>query len=224
MAGAKRAAWAAETAKAVADEIEGLLWWDEGHLFAAYDLAAGTQVQGVGAMGLIPAASRILAARGYADDVTTHHVHPGAPMWGPKGFAAGPVHASGGVESFVQWDGNAVWGATVYWAHLAALRRWPAGARHPATDRTRGSLVGEHGFREFYDAFSGDPGGAGSESGFTWPALLLEMEANERSGLDNALTGRASERIRTAKQHRRVLSVGVLSVSDSRPDALVHFL
>ena len=48
-------------------------------------------------------------------------------------------------------------------------------------------LVGQHGFREFYDAFSGDPGGAGAESGFTWPALLLEMEANERSGLDTPI-------------------------------------
>ena len=64
--GFKGAVWAAETAEAVADEIEDLLWWDEGHLFAAYDVAAGTRVEGVGAMGLIPAASRILAARGYA--------------------------------------------------------------------------------------------------------------------------------------------------------------
>jgi hypothetical protein len=41
-------------------------------------------------------------------------------------------------------------------------------------------LVGAHGFREFYDAWSGEPGGAGAESGFTWPALVLEMRGNER--------------------------------------------
>lgn len=182
----QEAVWAAETAKAVGDEIEDLLWWDEGHLFAAYDLAAGVQVQGLGAMGLIPAASRILAARGYAEEVTTHHVRPGAPMWGPRGFAAGRVLPGGGVESFVQWDGNAVWGATVYWAHLAALR---AGLPEKAAQLRSElqALVGGHGFREFYDAWSGSPGGAGAESGFTWPALLLEMEANERTGLGNPL-------------------------------------
>jgi hypothetical protein len=177
------AAWAAATATLVADEVERLLWWDAGHLFVAYDLAKGTQVQHVGAMGLLPAASRILADRGYADDVSRYHVHPGAPMWGPMGFAAGPVDAGGGVETFVQWDGNAVWGATAYWAHLVSLRAdQPERAAQLRTELE--VLVGQHGFREFYDAFSGDPGGAGAESGFTWPALLLEMEANERSGLD----------------------------------------
>ncbi len=182
----QEAAWAAKTAKAVADEIERLLWWEDGHQFAAYDVVTGTQVRGVGAMGLLPAASRILAARGYADDVSTHHVRPGAPMWGPRGFAAGPVDEGAGVDAFVQWDGNAVWGATVYWAHLVSLR---AGQQERASQlRTElESLVHEHGFREFYDAFSGTPGGAGVESGFTWPALLFEMESNERTGLDKPL-------------------------------------
>ncbi len=180
----KGAAWAEEKATEVAEAVVDRLWWKEGHLFVAYDLATGSQVPGVGAMGLIPAASRILAARGYAADVTTHHVHPGAVMWGPKGFAAGSVQPGRGVESFVQWDGNAVWGATVYWAHLAALRAGlPDHASQLRTDLR--ALVDDHGFREFYDAWSGSPGGAGVESGFTWPALLLEMEANERTGLDD---------------------------------------
>ena len=178
------AAWASETATAVADAIEDFLWWKEGHLFVAYDLVAGHQVPGIGAMGLIPSASRRLAGKGYATNVTTHHVHSGAPMWGPKGFAAGGVQPGGGVEPFVQWDGNAVWGATVYWAHLAALR---AGLPdHALQLRTAlEELVEEHGFREFYNAWSGSPGGAGGESGFTWPALVLEMEANEKTGLDD---------------------------------------
>jgi hypothetical protein len=180
------AAWAAETAIAVADAIEQLLWWDEGHVFVAYDIAARRQIQGLGAMGVLPGASRILSARGYAAEITRHHVHPGAPMWGPKGFAAGSVNPSAGVQSFVQWDGNAVWGATVYWAHLVALR---AGLpEYAARLRTElAALVSQHGFREFYDAYSGAPGGAGAESGFTWPALLLEMDANEKSGLDDPI-------------------------------------
>jgi hypothetical protein len=181
----QEAAWAAGAAQTVADEIERLLWWEEGHLFVAYNVITQTQVPGVAAMGLLPAASRILAARGYADDVSTNHVRPGAPMWGPRGFAAGPVDEGAGVAAFVQWDGNAVWGATVYWAHLVSLR---ADRReHASRLRTElERLVDEHGFREFYDAFSGTPGGAGLGSGFTWPALLLEMEANERTGLDEA--------------------------------------
>ena len=99
-------------------------------------------------------------------------------MWGPKGFAAGKVRPDGGVEAFVQWDGNAVWGATAYWAHLTALRAGvPERAAQLRTELE--TMVRDHGFREFYDSWSGAPGGAGAESGFTWPALLLEMEANE---------------------------------------------
>ena len=103
-------------------------------------------------------------------------------MWGPRGFAAGTVRPGGGVGSFVQWDGNAVWGATAYWAHLLAMRlERVAEARRLRTELE--TLVRAHGFREFYDAWSGEPGGAGAESGFTWPALVLEMASNERRGL-----------------------------------------
>jgi hypothetical protein len=89
------------------------------------------------------------------------------------------VRAGTGVGSFVQWDGNAVWGATAYWAHLLAVRT----GRMEAARRVRTeleALVHAHGFREFYDAWSGEPGGAGAESGFTWPALVLEMADNEQ--------------------------------------------
>ena len=98
---------------------------------------------------------------------------------GPRGLAAGTVSPGAGVRSFVQWDGNAVWGATVYWAHLVAVRL----GRRPVARALRSQLedlVRAHGFREFYDAWSGEPGGAGAESGFTWPALVLEMESNEQ--------------------------------------------
>ncbi|HXN60184.1 MAG TPA: hypothetical protein VN886_06985 [Acidimicrobiales bacterium] len=172
------AAWAEATADAVADAVEAHLWWEEGHIFVAYDLVGGRQLQGVGAMGLIPAAARTFIDRRVATDVADHHLRPGAPMWGPMGFAAGVVAPGAGVAPFVQWDGNAVWGATAYWAHLLALRldrRDAAGALREELE----ARVRAHGFREFYDAWSGEPGGAGEESGFTWPALLLEMAANE---------------------------------------------
>jgi hypothetical protein len=176
-------AWAESTAESVADAVETCLWWEAGHLFVAYDVAGRRQLTGVGAMGLVPAASRAFAERGRTAEVAAHHLGPAAPMWGPRGYAAGTVREGAGVADFVQWDGNAVWGATAYWAHLVALR---AGRREDAA-RLRAELevlARAHGFREFYDAWSGEPGGAGAETGFTWPALVLEMASNERSGSD----------------------------------------
>jgi hypothetical protein len=173
------AGWAEATATSVADAMDTFLWSEADHVFVAYDLVGRRQLAGVGAMGLLPAATSAFAERGRSADVAAHHLGPGAPMWGPYGYAAGTVQAGSGVGAFVQWDGNAVWGATAYWAHLLALR---AGRPEEAT-RLREqlqALIRAHGFREFYDAWSGEPGGAGAESGFTWPALVLEMADNER--------------------------------------------
>jgi hypothetical protein len=125
-------------------------------------------------MGLIPAASRALAESGLSQRVAERHLRPDGPMWGPHGLAAGALPPGAGVGSYVQWDGNAVWGATVYWAYLVAARlgRWREARR--LRDQLTG-LIDRHGFREFYDAWTGEPGGAGAGSGFTWPALILDM-------------------------------------------------
>jgi hypothetical protein len=178
------AAWAAATADAVADAIAALLWWNEGHLFVAYDVLTARRLAGVGAMGLVPAAGDRLAQRGFAAEIAAHHLRPGAPMWGPKGYAAGVVQPGAGLRAFVQWQGNAVWGATVYWAHLVALRLGRAAVAQQLRAELE-ALVRAHGFREFYDAWSGEPGGAGAESGFTWPALVLEMACNESEPRDD---------------------------------------
>jgi hypothetical protein len=174
------AVWAHNTAETVADELIARLWWPEGHVFVAYDVVGGRQLLGVAAMGLIPAASAVVAERGLSAEVAEHHLRRGSSLWGPRGLAAGTVVPGAGVRSFVQWDGNAVWGATAFWAHLVALRcGLDAVARALRTQLE--DLVVAHGFREFYDAWSGEPGGAGQESGFTWPSLVLEMESAERS-------------------------------------------
>jgi hypothetical protein len=161
-------------ADAVAADVERLLWWPEGRLFAAYDLVAERRLDGVGAMGLIAAASARACADGLTATVAAHHLGPAGPMRGRFGFAAGAVRPGGGVGSVVQWDGNAVWGATVYWAALVAHR-----AERPdvAADLRQQlvALIRRSGFREFYDAETGEPGGAGASSGFTWPALVLDM-------------------------------------------------
>ncbi len=173
-------AWAESSAVAAADAMESLLWSEQDHLFAAYDLAGPRRLGGIGAMGLLPAASRCFAERGIAESVASHHLGEGAPMWGPRGFAAGTVRPGAGVRSFVQWDGNAVWGATAYWAHLLAVRTGRADVAWRLRTELE-ALISSHGFREFYDAWTGEPGGAGERGGFTWPALVLEMAANERS-------------------------------------------
>ncbi len=161
-------------AEVVARDVGALLWWEEGQIFAAYDLTRSRQLRGIGAMGLIPAASRALAESGLSERVAEGHLGPDAPMWGPCGYAAGTIRPEGGVGTFVQWDGNAVWGATAYWAYLLAgrLGRWAVAQR--LRDQLA-RLIDAHGFREFYDALTGEPGGAGAGSGFSWPALVLDM-------------------------------------------------
>jgi hypothetical protein len=162
------------TAGLVARDVDALLWWDEGLIFVAYDLTRSVQLRGVGAMGLVPAASRSLVESGLSQRVGERYLHPNGPMWGSYGFAAGTIKPGSGVGAYVQWDGNAVWGSTVYWAYLVAARlgRWVEARR--LRDQLA-ALIDTHGFREFYDALTGQPGGAGAGSGFTWPALVLDM-------------------------------------------------
>ncbi len=169
---------AEDVAGRVAEDLVSLLWWEAGQIFVAYDLTRSRQLQGIGAMGLIPAASRALAESGLSQRVAERHLGADGPMWGPRGFAAGVLVPGDGVGAYVQWDGNAVWGATAYWAYLVAARlgRWD-GARRLRRQLT--GLIDRHGFREFYDALTGEPGGAGAGSGFTWPALVLDMTIPE---------------------------------------------
>ncbi len=162
------------SALAVARDVGAILWWDEGHIFAAHDVARSEPLHGIGAMGLVPAASRAVAESGLSQMVADRHLVPDGPMWGPRGYAAGTILPGRGVGGYVQWDGNAVWGATNYWAYLLAARlgRWAEASR--LRDQLR-TLIDGQGFREFYDAMTGEPGGAGTGSGFTWPALILDM-------------------------------------------------
>jgi hypothetical protein len=166
----------------VAEDVCKWLWWPEELIFVGFDLARRSRLDGVGAMGLIPAAAATLIEDGWSARVADRHVRPGAGMWGPYGFAAGVVKAGAGVGDFVQWNGNAVWGATTYWAHLVTAR---LGRGDLATRLRRQleQLISAHGFREFYDAWTGRPGGAGEEAGFTWPALVLEMRAIEQAAM-----------------------------------------
>ena len=152
--------WAMSTANDVADAAQALLWSESDHLFGAYDVVGDRRLGGIGAMGLIPAAAKAMADRGLSASAADHHLRTGAPMWGRRGFAAGAVQAHAGIRDYVQWEGNAVWGATAYWAHLLALRS----GRLEEAQRLRRELedlIVKHGFREFYDAWTGEPGRRG---------------------------------------------------------------
>ena len=46
---------------------------------------------------------------------------------------------------------------------------------------TEEALIARVGFREYYDANTGRGHGAGESGGFTWPALVLEMAAEEHA-------------------------------------------
>ena len=176
----------------MARDLDALLWWEEGRIFVGYDLTRSLQLQGIGAMGLVPCASRAMAESGLSQRVAERHLRPGGPMWGPYGFSAGAIAPGSELDAYVQWDGNAVWGATAYWAYLVAARLgwWPE-ARRLRDQLT--ALINAHGFREFYDALTGQPGGAGAGSGFTWPALALDMtvppDDSARPARDLATTG-----------------------------------
>jgi hypothetical protein len=106
-------------------------------------------------------------------------------MWGPHGLAFGRVAPGAALQDYVQWHGNAVWGATVYWGHLALMRAGDVASAATLRGQLT-ELIRAHGFREFYDAWSGAPAGAGAEAGFTWPALVLEMAWAEGEGNSRA--------------------------------------
>ena len=161
-------------AEMVARDVAELLWWDRGPVSLPMTSPCPAGCDGIGAMGLIPAASRNLAESGLSGRAAARHLRREGPMWGQHGFAAGSLSPGSGVGAFVQWNSNTVWGATAYWAYLLAARlgRWPEARR--VRDQLA-SLIDAHGFREFYDAETSEPGGAGVESGFTWPTLILDM-------------------------------------------------
>ena len=125
------------TAGRVADDLVALLWWEEGRIFVGYDLTRSLQLQGIGAMGLVPCASRALTELGLSRQVAERHLRSGGPMWGPHGFSAGAIAPGTRLDAYVQWDGNTVWGATAYWAYLVVARLgwWPEARRLPTNSR-----------------------------------------------------------------------------------------
>lgn len=158
----------------IAAQIHEILWSEERSLFLGFDLIAQRRLDVPTLGGIVAAASEALAASGLGSRVTTMHLGDSSAFWGPAGIAFNPLETHTRFTSGLLWRGPVASGATHYWSYLVAARN---GARAAAT-RLRmqlASLIKLSGFREFYDAQSGEGLGAGTPMGFTWPTLVLDM-------------------------------------------------
>jgi hypothetical protein len=166
----------------IARGIADRLWWDAEEIFAGVDRARQKPLRAVTLGGLMPAACRAILEDGEAKQAIDRHLRPGVtPLWGGSGIAFNPIARDVAYDpTEVPWRGNAVSAATHYWAHLALMNaRRPAEARAARVQLEE--LVAVSGLREFYDAISREGHGAGEAGGFSWPGLILEMQAREEA-------------------------------------------
>ena len=166
-------------ADALADWMAERLWSEPLQLFVGYDHLAGRPLPVATLGGVIAAASRRMTEAGFGAKAASAHLTPPASrFWGPAGVAFNPLDGRPIGRRPLLWRGDVVWGATTYWAHLALIA---TGQPDLAAQLRRQfeDLIRREGFREFYSAQTGEGLGAGAEGGFTWPALVLEMRANE---------------------------------------------
>jgi hypothetical protein len=164
----------------IAEAMNERLWWEEQEIYAGFDRGRNRPMLAVTAGGLIPAATRSLIQEGSAKRVIERHLRPSAaPLWGTCGLSFNPVDRDRPIDpGEVRWRGNVAFGVTYYWGHLALVR----GQRISDARVARSQLedrIAQQGFREYYDAVSGEGFGAGAKGGFTLPALALEMRASE---------------------------------------------
>jgi len=157
------------------------MWSADLALFVGYDHVGGRAMPVATLGGIIAAASRRMIEAGVGARMVAAHLRPGASrFWGPAGVAFNPLDGRPIEPRALLWRGDVVWGATQYWTHLVLARN---GERERAA-RARlelEALIARSGFREYYSADDGQGFGAGETDGFTWPALILEMKAEEGS-------------------------------------------
>jgi hypothetical protein len=180
LAGERERAKALDTGTdTLAAEMIRRLWNDELDLFVGFDHRAERQMPVATLGGVIGAASRRIIEAGLGERVAAAHLAPtSSRFWGPAGLAFNPLDRREIGRRALLWRGDVVWGAPTYWAHLALVRNQRRDvAAHVRTQFEE--LIRRSGFREFYSAQTGEGLGAGKREGFTWPALILEMQANE---------------------------------------------
>ncbi|MBW3602180.1 MAG: hypothetical protein KY434_05710 [Actinobacteria bacterium] len=175
---AREATGGIERARAVTAWAMDHLW--DGDCWGGWDAVSGRPLPVPTAAGALLAACDSVpldAAERFVDRWLT----PGSGFWGPCGVSFNPLDPDLRLDPGHElWAGNDVWGATMYWAHLALRRVGADGLAGRVVDQLD-ALVERHGFREYYDAFTGRPGGAGAEGGFSWPALGHVMRSDLES-------------------------------------------
>lgn len=155
------------------------LWCEDLALFVGFDHVGGRQLPVATLGGIIAAASRSMIAAGAGAKVVSAHLQPATSrFWGSAGVAFNLLDGREIEPRAMLWRGDVVWGATQYWAHLVLARN---GLPRLATKARlqMEALIARSGFREYYSAATGQGYGAGEVDGFTWPALVLEMRAEE---------------------------------------------
>jgi len=166
-------------ADTLAAEMIRRLWNDDLGLFVGFDHRAGHQMPVATLGGVIAAASERIVAAGLGERVAAAHLAPqSSRFWGPAGLAFNPLDGREIRPQALLWRGDVIWGATTYWAHLALVRNQRRELASFARTQFE-DLIRRSGFREFYSAQTGEGLGAGKRDGFTWPALILEMQATE---------------------------------------------
>lgn len=151
------------------------LWSDELNLFVGYDHVGARQLQVPTLGGIIAAASHNMQGAGYAGRIVEAHLNPETSrFWGSHGLAFNPLDGLPINPKALLWRGEVVWGATQYWGYLVLSRNGDEALARLAAQQMA-ELISLSGFREFYSATTGEGFGAGTEGGFTWPALVLDM-------------------------------------------------
>ena len=159
----------------LADAMIRDLWSPGLNIFVGYDHVGERRLEVPTLGGIIAGASRFMRRTGYARRIIEAHLTPKtSKFWGPRGIAFNPLDDKPIDPKALLWRGDVVWGATQYWGYLVLSRnRRISAAKLAATQMA--TLISRSGFREFYSVITGEGFGAGAESGFTWPALVLDM-------------------------------------------------
>ncbi len=167
----------------IAEGASDRLWWEEAELYGGLDRQREAPLRAVTAGGLVLASSRTLLGGGGARRAVDRHLRPsGSPLWGSSGIAVAPVETDAPADPDpIPWRAGGISAATCYWGHLGLVHSQRLADARVAREQLE-TLTADAGFREFYDAVSGEGSGYGANGGFTWPTLALEMRAQEAAG------------------------------------------
>jgi hypothetical protein len=155
-----------------------LMWSGEQGLFVGFDHIGQRQLATPTMAGVVAAASQCMEL-GLGRRVVDLLRPGGSRFLGPAGLSFNPITGEAPNHGGMLWRGDVVSAATHYWAHKALLRHGETALAERVRSQLE-ALIAISGFREFYDAESGEGVGAGASGGFTWPALALDMSQSAR--------------------------------------------